>query len=412
MDDSLLVELQRPDGTWVDVGVMRRRDNTNWFESFDTYWALPSRPVLGQIFENQSTDWMPSTHVALPHWFSHLLPEGMLRQAVADVARVNPATEFDLLARLGGDDLPGALRVVAWDAEDGAVTPEPVDESEGTGTADPLLKFSLAGAQMKFSVQRVDRGLTVPVRGTAGNMILKLPDSRPGFEGVPEAEHAAMTLARAIGVDTPDVQLVDAREVDGLGDWAEAQGGLSFAIDRYDRKNHNQRVHAEEFAQIINIPAAREQAKYRMANFEGVANIAAQLTGIESVGEVIDRIVVNVLVGNGDAHLKNWSVTYTDGLNPVLSPVYDVVPTVLYIQDDDLGLKLNGSRRFDDVTPGSFVRMGERTEYGGERARTRASDAAMRVLDSWSLLRETMLARHYERLTERLKILPLSEVAQ
>ena len=407
MAEALLIRLQRPDGDWVEVGALHSRNNTNWFESFDTYWNLPDRPVLGQVFESRSP--LPSTHVALPRWFSHLLPEGRLRQAVADAAHVSPATEFELLARLGTDDLPGALQAVPWNPASGAIAPEVEPDDADGAVENPVLKFSLAGAQLKFSVHSSERGLTVPVRGTAGNLIVKLPDPRPGYDRVPEAEYAAMTLARTIGLEVPRVHLVDAHDVGGLGQWADVAPGLSYAIERYDRLDDERRLHAEEFAQIIGVAPARVQSKYEQANFETIANIAAQLTGIENVGVVIDRIVLNVLVGNGDAHLKNWSITYPDGMNPSLSPLYDVVPTVLYIPTDDLGLKLNGSRAFGDVSPASFERIGERTGFGADEARQRAADAAVRVLDSWSTLADALDTDQFQRLTDRLETLPLAK---
>lgn len=409
MTESLLVRLQRPDGTWVEIGALNSRDNTNWFESFDDYWNLPDRPVLGQVFEPQQR--LPSSHVALPKWFSHLLPEGRLRQAVADAARVSTVREFELLARLGGEDLPGALQVIPWDPDAGGVAPEAEAEPDESDETNPVLKFSLAGAQLKFSVHSSERGITVPVKGKAGNLIVKLPDPRPGFVGVPEAEYAAMSLARAIGLETPDVHLVDARDIAGLEHWAQELPGTSFAIDRYDRTGDGRRMHAEEFAQIVSVSATHERSKYEHTNFESIANIAARLTGVESVGTVIDRIVLNVLVGNGDAHLKNWSVTYPDGMNPALSPLYDVVPTVLYLlPNDHLGLKLNGSRAFEAVTSASFEAIGERTGFGGVEARERASDAASRVLDSWSILSESISKDQFQRLSQRLQTLPLSRL--
>ncbi|MGJ9411751.1 type II toxin-antitoxin system HipA family toxin [Aeromicrobium sp. CF4.19] len=408
-DDALVVQLQRPLGDWVDVGLFRSRNNTNWFEALDEYWDLPRRPVLGQVFEDRPREWKPSTRVALPHWFSHLLPEGRLRQAVASAAGVSESTELRLLAILGADDLPGAVRVLPWDQDVGAHVPEAVREELDEEATDPVLKFSLAGLQMKFSVQKTDRGLTVPISGSAGNMILKLPDARIGFEGVPEAEFAAMKLADEAGIRTPSVELVDANVVEGLGRWGAATGRSSFAVARFDRLGDDQRVHAEEFAQILHIPTARAGVKYTHTNFEAVANVSARLAGVETVGEVIDRIVLNVLVGNGDAHLKNWSMFYPDGMNPALSPVYDVVPTVLYVENDDLGLNLNGSKKFTEVNPKSFERMGAITEYGADAARERAREASERVLEAWSVLSELLPEDQRERLTRRLSDLPLAK---
>ena len=79
--------------------------------------------------------------------------------------------------------------------------------------------------------------------------------------------------------------------------------------------------------------------------------------------------MLNVLVGNGDAHLKNWAIVYPGGIKPSLSPLYDVLPTVLYIRKDDLGLKLDKSRLFESVTAKSFERIGTRTSYTADRAR-------------------------------------------
>ncbi|WP_083784499.1 type II toxin-antitoxin system HipA family toxin [Janibacter sp. HTCC2649] len=404
----LLVQLQRIDGNWVDVGVLRTRYDTNWFETFEGYWSLARRPVLGQVFEDHRQDWKPSTKVAIPRWFSHLLPEGSLRNAVANAAGINRVRELPLLSALGAEDLPGALRVFPWDGESDSEPPTDPDDDDSAQFLDPVLKFSLAGLQMKFSIHSSDRGLTVPVSGAAGNMILKLPDRRAGFEGVPEAEFAAMTLASRAGLRVPRVAMVDARTVDGLGKWAESGGRQSFAIERFDRRADGQRIHVEEFAQIFDIATAREQAKYRYTNFEAVANVSARLTGIDSVGEVIDRIVFNVLIGNGDAHLKNWAVEYPDGINPELSPLYDVVPTVLYVDEDDLGLNLNGSKRFVDVLPDSFGRIGKVTEFGESQAIARATEAVHRVREVWPELKEMLPSDQFERLTQRMGELPLS----
>jgi serine/threonine-protein kinase HipA len=352
--------------------------------------------------------WESNTHVALPRWFSHLLPEGRLRDAVARAAKINKNREFELIRRLGATDLPGAIRVVEPTAPVPDVTalPPPAEEGGEDGT-DPLLKFSLAGAQLKFSVYGDERGLTVPVAGRAGNYIVKFPDGRPGFGGVPEAELAALELARAVGIAVPYAKLIDPSTVGGLDEWAATTTDQALAIQRFDRRGVDGRIHMEELAQILDIPTARDRAKYKGTNFETVAIFVSALAGVERVGEVIDRIVLNVLVGNGDAHLKNWAFLYPDGRHPMLSPVYDVLPTVLYIDDDDLGLNLNRSKRFDAVTVDSFESLGRRSGYGADPARKRAQAAVGRILDNWPLLKDLLTRNDFERLSERLATLRL-----
>lgn len=405
-ESVLLIQLQSPSGEWVDVGLLRNKDEKNWLKFVDSYWDRADRPVLGQIFEEQGRPWEPNTHVALPRWFSHLLPEGRLRDAVARAADVNSSREFELMRRLGSTDLPGAVRAVAPAGEiPTSATPAFSDDSDDA-EQDPLLKFSLAGAQLKFSVYGDGRGLTVPAIEQAGNFILKFPDGRVGFDGVPEAELASLELARAIGIDTPRAKLVDPAGVTGLEEWAAATKGMALAVERFDRRAGDMRVHMEELAQVLNIPTARERAKYR-ANFETVAIFVGALAGVDRVGDVIDRIVLNILVGNGDAHLKNWAFLYPDGRHPALSPVYDILPTVLYIPNDDLGMNLRKSRQFAAVTAESFEALGERSGYGAELAKKRARSAVEKVLDQWPVLEQFLKKERFKRLSDRLKTLHL-----
>jgi serine/threonine-protein kinase HipA len=404
---ALLVQLETPDGKLVDVGFLFNADEKNWFEFSDRYWNLSERPVLGQTFEEHGRSWRPSAHVALPHWFSHLLPEGGLRDAVANAAGTNKAREFNLLARIGIDDLPGALRIGPADELHSVKRPPELVIAEHEGdNVNPLLKYSLAGTQLKFSIYRGTKGLTVPVKGQAGNVIAKLPDTRPGFSGVPESELACLNLARLSGIDTPNTSLVSLSEIAGLEDWAREISSPALIVDRFDRKGHG-RIHMEELAQVLNIPAAVETAKYRRANFETIASLVAGLCGLDSVSEVINRIVLNVLIGNGDAHLKNWAILYPDGILPVLSPVYDVLPTVTYIPSDDMGLKLAGSRAFESVGIESFDVIGRRAGVGVANSRAWAKEAAERVLSNWTSMSDILSSSDYENITKRLETLNL-----
>ncbi|MEV8436174.1 HipA domain-containing protein [Actinosynnema sp. NPDC051121] len=407
--DSLLIQLQIPSSRWIDVGYLRNSKNKIWMEFLTSYWDMARRPVLGQRFEERGRSWRPSSTVAIPNWFSHLLPEGRLRQAVANAAHTDPKFEFDLLRRLGASDLPGAVRVVPHDESGIVDVPGMLHADHEEDDEDPILKFSLAGAQLKFSVySQAGRGITVPAWGQAGNVILKFPDGRPGFEKVPEAELGCLRLADASGINAANGFLVDPHEVRGLEDWASRAQGLALAVERFDRGADGVRIHMEELAQVLGIPTSIEMAKYRKANFELVAVLVGALCGVQSIAEVIDRIVLNVLVGNGDAHLKNWAVVYPDGRTPRLSPMYDVLPTILYIANDNLGLKLNKSRLFEDVSPASFERLGIRTGYGPTEARKRAIEAAGRILSQWNTLKEYLPAAAFASLTDRLKRISLA----
>lgn len=394
---AMQVDLQDAEGRWVPVGRLSRAGERTVFSSFESYWEAPLRPVLGQVFEQRGPSWRPAAGPALPTWFSNLLPEGALRDSIARTVGVKPEREFALIARIGRDDLPGALRLHAVDVEADMVVP--VDEvagSEHEGESGPI-KFSLAGVQLKFSLSEHGPGLTIPATGESGTWIAKLPDARVGYEGVPEAEYAAMQLAAASGIDVPETRLVDVSSISGLPEWGRTDG-RALLVRRFDRRVAGSRVHAEDLAQVLDIRPAR---KYERANFETVARTVAALTDAERVGEVIDRIVLNVLIGNGDAHVKNWTFLYPDGRRPQLSPAYDIVPTVLYIPDDDLGLKLNGSRSFADVDLAAFGRLAEKGGWDDDLGRERARQAVQRVLAAWPVLGEHLGPDAVCRLTQR-----------
>ena len=343
----------------VEVGILsRNRNDGTQFRFLTSYRERYPRPVLGQAFLDD-LDRNYQTRARVPAWFSNLLPEGPLRELVANQVGVHSSREFFLLARLG-DDLPGAVRIMA------KTTPDALDDDDGhevlaDAKGEPLDEtddwhFSLAGVQLKFSARRHDRGLTVPVSGRGGDWIVKLPDAR--FPGVPENEYATLSWARACGIAVPDIERVAVTDIDGLPDslrhypepWA-------LAIRRFDRGADGTRIHMEDFAQVLGL---YPEDKYRRHNYETLANLIRALTGPADLAEFIRRLVFVVLSGNGDAHHKNWSLVYPDGVRAALSPAYDLVATVHYRFDDSLALNLAGSKRWQDVGLASFRRLAQR----------------------------------------------------
>lgn len=194
------------------------------FTLTDDYVADQNRPTLGLSFKDEFgaliTRW-PTRQKRLPPYFSNLLPEGHLRDYLAARAGVHREREFFLLWALGWD-LPGALTV---EPVDGETWPPGPDDGENNAQArkENALRFSLAGVQLKFSAVhdgRANKGLTIPAKGVGGSWIVKLPSAR--FKGVPENEYAMLTLARRVGIEVPEIALVDVSSIgnlpDGIGD--------------------------------------------------------------------------------------------------------------------------------------------------------------------------------------------------
>ena len=314
------------------------------------YIDEPARPTLSLSFKDSFgaliTDIRP-TQTVVPPFFSNLLPEGPLREYLAKQAGTNPKREFFLLWILGRD-LPGALTVrpangEAWPPESNGEKP---DEKERARRAN-VLRFSLAGVQLKFSAVKNDRkngGLTIPATGVGGSWIVKLPSNR--FERVPENEYAMMTLAARLGMDVPEVQLVETDAIEGLPEGVGKFSGPALAVRRFDRTAEGP-VHIEDFAQVFGV---FPDDKYEKASYRLIANVLGAETGDEGVTEFIRRLVFNTLIGNADMHLKNWSLIYPDRRTAKLAPAYDFVSTIPYIADEDAALKYARTRRMAEFT--------------------------------------------------------------
>lgn len=125
---------------------------------------------------------------------------------------------------------------------------------------------------------------------------------------------------------------------------------IGFGIVRFDRDAQGGRIHMEDFAQILN---KHPQDKYR-SNFETVGKIVGSVERNGGIEEFVRRLTLNILIGNGDAHLKNWSVLYPDGRNPRLSPLYDLVCDGIYTGKHNLGMRFGGTMLFPLISRATF----------------------------------------------------------
>jgi len=346
----------------------------------EEYRQRHPRPVLGQFFEDDRT----RRHVSrmrLPHFFSNLLPEGPLRELIAEREQVSRQREFFLIARLG-EDLPGAI-IVRPSGMLSLVEPGPIEEPRPASThqeQEPL-RFSLAGVQLKFSMLRKNRGMTLPSAGRGGDWIVKLPDNR--YNHVPENEFSMMTWARAAGITVPEVTLVKVADVEGLPEGITLREDLAYAIRRFDRPEPGRRIHMEDMAQVLGLYS---DEKYKKYNYETVANIILKVAGLDALHEFLRRIVFITAIGNGDAHHKNWSLLYPDGTHAELSPAYDLVSTIQYMTGDSLALNLAKSKRFEDVSLDSFERLARKLELSTDDVLPVVRSAVSATLDTWASL--------------------------
>lgn len=327
-------------GTITNVGGDR-----TLFAFNDTYIKDEKRSMLSLSFTDSHGDLLvdhrPYQKRLMP-FFSNLLPEGHLRKYLADRAGVNHEREFHLLWALG-HDLPGAITVTGpegetWALEDagGGDTSQQVQEN--------ALRFSLAGVQLKFSaIKEASGGLTIPASGAGGSWIVKLPSRE--FEGVPENEFSMMKLASMMGMNVPRIDLVEVNGIKNVPDGIAKIGSSAFVIERFDRLPDGSRVQIEDFAQVF---GAYPEDKYKKASLANLARVIATEGSDEDVVEFVRRLTYSMIVGNGDMHLKNWSLIYPDRRHVSLAPAYDFVSTIPYIPGDKSGLNISRSKSFTD----------------------------------------------------------------
>lgn len=369
------------------MGTLRHEPGERWvFRTFPSYREAHQRPVLGQVFEDD-LERVWQSRLRLPPFFANLLPEGPLRELLARHVGVHPDREGFLLARLG-EDLPGAIEAVPEEGEELPRGAPKLDESGAAGPEDDragALKFSLAGVQLKLSALEDERGLTVPASGSGGDWIVKLPLDR--HPELPRIELSMLAWARESGLEVPDHRLVRVEEIEGLpADWP-VQEGEALAVRRYDRAPGGRRIHQEDFAQVLNLYPER---KYEEANCEVLGRVLLALTGDDGLLELVRRLVFVVLSGNGDAHLKNWSLIYPDGHTPRLSPFYDAVFTRAFLPEDRLALNLAGEKDFYRIDSESFERFARKVRADPVAVAHEAREAGERIRATWRKIRRDL----------------------
>ena len=319
---------------------------------------------------------------------SNLLPEGALRELIAQTLKVHVDNDFQILSYLG-EDLPGALVASALEPDE---VPDNILSQHGAGKVIKFdenfyenrareNKFSLAGVQMKFSMKAKDGRYNLSKEGALGDWIIKTPSTQ--HKDVPLNEFTAMTLASTAGVDVPEMKLVDLDKLDNLPPIKLPNEMYAFAIKRFDR-NGDQRIHMEDFAQVL---VKQPSQKYGAANYENIGEVLYQYSDdrLADVQQFARRLLVNILLANGDAHLKNWSLIYSDMRTPMLSPAYDIVTTSVYIDGEkEFALNLNKNKNWYEARFDHFERWADKVGVPWRAVKPHLDDTLQKARDLWT----------------------------
>lgn len=286
------------------------------------------------------------------------LPEGFLLGRVID--RYQKVMDIEDMNLLAVTSTPAAGRVWASTPDHGAHTPaEPValrDILAHRGAEeifDELLEkystASISGVQPKVVLPERTRASAaspaqsaVQARDLIEKSVIRSPDlivksAGEHYPGLAENEYICMSIARHVGLSTPDFWLSEDRKL--------------FVIRRFDFGPSGYLGFEDLAALTGKHPSKKYEGSYSDAA-RAIVDFAAPVNRNSSIDAFFRLMVVNCLIRNGDAHLKNFGILYGDpstaDRDARLAPVYDLVCSTVYIPKDVLALSLAGSKAWPD----------------------------------------------------------------
>ena len=348
--------------------------------------ADPEAPSLSRAMPKREAEYDDAICKAV---FGGLLPEEGQRTAIARALGVSPDNPFRLLAALGGD-VAGALAFLPTGEHPSQAMkgdPEPLDDtalSELIGRLPrvPMLageggaRLSLAGAQSKLPVVLVDGEIAVPLPGQPSTHLIKPEPDR--FPGLAANEAFCLALACAVGLDAADAE------------WRQANGRPYLLVTRYDRvaaDGEVRRLHQEDFAQALGVPSNRKYAAEGGPVFRDCFSLLREAAArpVLEVLKLVDAAIFNVIIGNADAHAKNFSLLQQeDGGGPiVLAPLYDLVGTVMWPElSPRFAMTFGGAGTLEQLEAKHFDRFTADAGVAAPFVRRRALQLAEAVADA------------------------------
>jgi serine/threonine-protein kinase HipA len=297
-------------------------------------------------------------------FFAGVLPEEGMREIIARNLGISARNDFAMLERIGGECagavtfLPVGMALPEWGTHRG----RRLSDSELASILKSLprrpllageegMRLSLAGAQDKIAVRVEGSAICLPLDGSPSTHILKPEIER--FPGVVFNEALCMRLAAAVGIPTAKIET------------GRAEGIHYILVERYDRTHAGnppqiQREHQEDFCQALGIVS---EHKYQAEGgpslkqcFELVRNISSlPLVDLQSL---LNAVIFNFLIGNNDAHGKNFSLLYPAAGQTRLAPMYDLVSTAAYLElSRRMAMKIGGEYEPQKVGPRQIERL-------------------------------------------------------
>ena len=324
-------------------------------------------------------------------FFSGILPEQSQRELAARNLNISPGNDFAMLEKIGGECagavtfMPGGQPLPDGTGRYRDLSDEDLVLVLKTLPRRPLLagdedvRLSLAGAQSKIAVKVSGNQLSIPLDNAPSTHILKPAHER--FGGVPFNEVLCLRLASAVGIPAAPAET---RTIQGM-DYA--------LIERYDRTATEtrdglkyQRLHQEDFCQALGIIS---EHKYQNEGGPSLKQCFELLRAVSSapvidLQRLLDAAIFNYLIGNHDAHGKNFSLLYGREQGDIrLAPLYDLVCTLYYPElSKKMAMKIGGEYSFDKITSRNFEKLAGETGLARPLVKRRVPELATMVVET------------------------------
>ena len=313
------------------VGELVQTDHGQIVFTYSEMWL--NHPDATQISCSLPLQHAPFKGKVCHAFFSGILPEADQRKLIARNLGISANNDFSMLERIGGD-CAGALsflppgisyshprNVHTWlsDKDLAQILRELPNRPLLAG--EEGLRLSLAGVQDKIAVCVVDGKIALPLYGTPSTHILK-PELNT-FEGIVFNEAFCLNLARKMNMVAAKAEVRQIEDIHCL------------LIERYDREvsslHETKRLHQEDFCQALGIPAEYKYQNEGGPSLEKCFDLLRQVSAVPVIDimRLIEGVVFNELIGNCDAHGKNFSLIYKKS-SIQLAPFYDLVSTLYY----------------------------------------------------------------------------------
>lgn len=324
----------------------------------------------------------PPTRNAAANYLRNLVPDDDdTRMRLARTYGATSTSVFALLSAAGGD-IAGGLQLLPEGQAPATRVPllEPALDQDiadrirsirrDIGAWAPpgrRARFSLAGTQGKFALARISGDWYWSTASVPSTHIVK--PGRPELHGIDLAEAAALTLAARAGIPAPTAGLL------------AASGEAAFVVERFDRAPIRdglaRRIHTEDIAQALGLGPDR---KYDVTAKQVIELL--RRSGSDGTEPFIRQLAFNTIIGNADAHAKNYSLVLADD-RITLAPLYDAVPVGLYPDyHQELAMRIAGARLPQAVTIEHWRKLARGNGLDEDRVSTLVTDVATAVGDA------------------------------